>query len=98
MYCYLIYTGGGGKERFALRRTPANEFKFLFNSTYQDTVFWDVNNMKSGTKAPNFQTNLLPLYRTTQCLKTARFMFTAMGTFKLRILRCVILSAPLTGR
>jgi len=84
MYCYFIYNGGG----LALRKTPATEFKFLFNFTYQDTVFWDVNTMKSGTRTPNFQMNLLPLYWTTQCLKTARFMLTAMGTFKLRILRC----------
>jgi hypothetical protein len=89
MYCYLKYTAGKG--RLALRKTPATEFKFLFSFTYQDTVFWDVNTMKSGTKAPNFQINLLPLYQNTQCLKTA------MGTFKLRILRCVILSALLTG-
>jgi len=81
----------------ALRKTPATELKSLFNFTCQDTVFWDVNTMKSGTKAPNFQMNLLPLYRTTRCLKTARFILTAMRTFKLRILICVILSALLTG-
>jgi len=66
MYCYLTYNdGGGGRERLALRKTPATEFKSLFNFTCQDTVFWDVNTMKSGTKARNFQMKLLPLCRTT---------------------------------
>jgi len=87
----------GRGERLALRKTPATEFKSLFNFTCQDTIFWDVNTMKSGTKAPNFQMNLLPLCQNTWCFKTAGFMLNAMGTFKLGILRCVILSALLTG-